>query len=45
MCTNPYEGPDLTVAQKLMEEASIREQEALIKRKAQEGGADSDDED
>lgn len=30
ICTFPYEGPDFMVATKLMEEARIREQEALL---------------
>lgn len=30
VCTWPYEGPDLGVAAKLMEEAKIREAEALV---------------
>lgn len=30
VCTYPYEGPDLQVATKLMEEAKIREQEAQL---------------
>ena len=30
VCTYPYEGPDIQVATKLMEEAKIREQEALL---------------
>ncbi|RYH28647.1 hypothetical protein EON65_11440 [archaeon] len=30
VCTYPYEGPDLMVATRLMEEAKIREQEALL---------------
>ena len=30
VCTWPYEGPDLQVAAKLMEEAKVREQEALL---------------
>jgi E3 ubiquitin-protein ligase HERC4 len=37
-CTYPYEGPDFATATKLMEEAKIREQEALLeKRKASQG--------
>ena len=30
VATYPYEGPDLTVATRLMEEAKIREQEAAL---------------
>jgi len=30
VATAPYQGPDLDVATKLMEEAKIREQEALL---------------
>jgi hypothetical protein len=30
VCTWPYEGPELGVAVKLMEEAKLREQEALV---------------
>ena len=30
VCTFPYEGPDFMVATKLMEEARIREQEAML---------------
>lgn len=30
ICTYPYEGPDYNVAQKLMEEARIREQETML---------------
>ncbi len=30
VCTWPYEGPDLGVAAKLMEEAKLREQEAMV---------------
>jgi alpha-tubulin suppressor-like RCC1 family protein len=30
VCTYPYEGPDYIIATKLMEEAKIREQEALL---------------
>lgn len=30
VCTYPYEGPDIAVATKLMEEAKIREQEVLM---------------
>ena len=36
-CTYPYEGPDYATATKLMEEAKVREQEALLaKRKEQQ---------
>lgn len=31
VCTHPYVGPDLKVATRLMEEAKVREQEALLK--------------
>lgn len=34
VATLPYQGPDVTVATKLMEEAKIREQEELLKRRA-----------
>lgn len=30
VCTFPYDGPDIQVATKLMEEAKIREQEAML---------------
>ncbi len=36
VATYPYEGPDLVVATKLMEEAKIREQEAALSRQKQE---------
>ncbi len=36
VCTFPYEGPDLQVATKLMEEAKIREQEAILARQRPE---------
>lgn len=35
--TYPYEGPDIQVATKLMEEAKIREQEALLAQSRPEG--------
>jgi hypothetical protein len=35
VCTYPYEGPDFMVATKLMEEARIREQEALLNQAQQ----------
>ena len=38
--TFPYEGPDLTVATKLMEEAKIREQEAALKNQGKENNDD-----
>ncbi len=31
-CTYPYEGPDFVTATRLMEEARIREQEAMLSR-------------
>jgi len=34
-CTYPYEGPDYATATKLMEEAKIREQEALLEKRKQ----------
>ena len=30
VCTHPYQGPDLDIATKLMEEAKIREQEEML---------------
>jgi hypothetical protein len=37
VCTFPYEGPDVMVATKLMEEAKIREQEAILSMSRPEG--------
>lgn len=37
VCTSPYEGPDIQVATKLMEEAKIREQEAMLSLARPEG--------
>ncbi len=37
VCTYPYEGPDIQVATKLMEEAKIREQEQLLSQARPEG--------
>lgn len=39
--TYPYEGPDYNVATRLMEEAKIREQEALLAANRQEAEAHS----
>lgn len=37
VCTYPYEGPDIQVATKLMEEAKIREQEQMLAQSRPEG--------
>ena len=41
VCTHPYIGPDLAVATKLMEEAKIREQEALLAKKTDQFNEES----
>lgn len=42
VCTHPYEGPDIAVATRLMEEAKIREQEAsLAQNRADDAAAAS----
>lgn len=35
-CTFPYTGPDYAVAGKLMQEAKVREQEALLKKRSEQ---------
>lgn len=42
LCTHPYTGPDLAVATKLMEEAKIREQEAMLAKKTSSSVIDDD---
>lgn len=37
VCTYPYEGPEIVVATKLMEEAKIREQEAMLSQARPDG--------
>lgn len=39
ICTYPYEGPNFAVATKLMEEAKIREQEALLSQSRMDASA------
>lgn len=40
VCTHPYEGPDIAVATRLMEEANIRERDAhLAQSRAEEAEA------
>jgi hypothetical protein len=43
VCTHPYEGPDLVIASRLMEEAKIREQEAIMAQNKLDDNATQDD--